>query len=80
MQLDVEVSLTANRLSHLNGRTQAADVSEFKLSLRYFLRCDFLSSDLLSSLNFGPVTDIHTEYDAYEPTVHTHRWAKKVIL
>ncbi len=38
---------------------------------------DFLSSDFFSSLNFGQVTDIHTDYDAYEPTVHTHRWAQK---
>ncbi len=42
---------------------------------------DFFSSDFLSSLNFGQVTsrhtDIQTEYDAYEPTVHTHRWAQK---
>ena len=38
---------------------------------------DFLSSDFLSSPNFGPVTDMHkTEYNAYdEPTVHTHTWA-----
>ncbi len=66
---------------------------------------DFLSSDFLSSLNFGQVADMHfvlpymtfclvtfclvlisvklrtdiqTEYDAYEPTVHTHRWAQKL--
>ncbi len=33
-------------------------------------------------MNFGLVTDIQTdiqtEYDAYEPTVHTHRWAQKL--
>ena len=28
-------------------------------------------------VNFDLVTDRHTESDAYEPTVHTHRWAKK---
>ncbi len=28
-------------------------------------------------MNFDLVTDIHKEYDAYEPTVHTHRWAQK---
>ncbi len=26
---------------------------------------------------FGLVTHRHTESDAYEPTVHTHRWAQK---
>ncbi len=41
---------------------------------------DFLSSDFLSSMNFGQVTDRQTEYDAYEPTVHTHRWAQKMQL
>ncbi len=43
----------------------------------FYLPYDFLSSDFLSSLNFGQVTDIHTECNAYEPTVHTHRWAQK---
>ncbi len=42
---------------------------------------DFLSSDFFSSVNFGQVTDrktdIQTDCDAYEPTVHRHRWAKK---
>ncbi len=42
-----------------------------------------MSSDFLSSMNFGQVTDrqtdIQTQYDAYEPTVHTHRWAQKMI-
>ncbi len=42
---------------------------------------EFWSSDLLSSLNFGPVTDgrtdRQTESDAYEPTVHKHRCAQK---
>ncbi len=28
-------------------------------------------------MNFGPVTHIQTESNAYEPTVHTHRWAQK---
>ena len=31
----------------------------------------------LSCQNFGPVTVIQTGYDAYEPTVHTHRWTQK---
>ena len=26
-------------------------------------------------VNFGPVTDEQTDSDAYEPTVHTQRWA-----
>ncbi len=28
-------------------------------------------------VNFGPVTDGQTQSDAYEPTVHKHRWAQK---
>ena len=28
--------------------------------------------------DFGQVTDRQTEYHAYDPNVHMHRWAKKV--
>ncbi len=47
------------------------------LYVKWFQSYEFLSSDFLSSLNFGPVTDIQTESDAYEPTVHMHRCAQK---
>ncbi len=30
-------------------------------------------------MNFVLVRDIHTESDAYEPTMHTHRWAQKTM-
>ena len=43
----------------------------------YIAKNVFLSGEFLSCLNFGQVTDIQTEYDAYEPTVLMHRWAKK---
>ena len=36
--------------------------------LPWFMRYEFWSSHRQ--------TDIQTEYDAYEPTVHTHRWAQ----
>ena len=44
-----------------------------------FLRYEFLSSDFLSSPNFGQVTDDQTQSDAYEPTVHMHRCAQQLI-
>ena len=28
-------------------------------------------------MDFVLVTDIHTESNAYEPTMHTHRWDQK---
>ncbi len=34
------------------------------------------SCDCLISLHFDRATDIQTESDAHEPTVHTHRWAQ----
>ncbi len=69
MQLDVEVSPPANRIS------LRLTLTNMTFDLLYFRTCDFLSSDFLSSLNFG--SGIHTEYDAHELTVHTHRWAQK---
>ena len=39
-----------------------------------------MSSDFWSSLNFGQVTDRRMESDAYEPTVHMHRCAKKSLV
>ena len=39
----------------------------------------FLGDDILSSVNFGPVTDIQTEYAVYKRTLHMHRWAKKSV-
>ncbi len=66
MQLDVEVSPPANRMS------LRLTLTHMTFDLLYFLRSDFLSS-----LNFGSGTDIHTEYDVHELTVHTHRWAQK---
>ncbi len=32
------------------------------------------------NMNLCLVTDRHTESNAYEPTVHTHRWAQKFGL
>ncbi len=37
------------------------------------------TNELISSLTFGQVTDRQTESDAYEPTVHGHRWAQKLF-
>ena len=54
------------------------------LQVKWFMRYEFWSSDFLSSLSFGPVTDgqthRQTESDAYEPhepTVYEHRCAQK---
>ena len=66
MQLDVEESPPANRIS------LRLTLTHVNFDLLYFPRCDFLSS-----LKFGPVTDKHTEYNAHWPIVHTHRWAQK---
>ncbi len=35
---------------------------------------------IISSLIFGPGTHGQTQSDAYEPTVHKHRWAQKSPL
>ena len=31
-------------------------------------------------VDFGPVTGGQTKSDAYEPTVYSHRWAKKLYI
>ena len=83
MQLDVDVSPPAYIIKM---KTPACRTSRESMGYKTphttltFLYCpnDFLSSDFLSRVNFGQVTDIQTESDAYEPTVHTHRWAQKL--
>ena len=80
MQLDIEVSPPAN--------SKGSPSQDQHWWTSYHIQLyDFWSSDFLSSLNFGQVTERHTyihtyytESDAYKPTMHPHRWVQKRLL
>ncbi len=69
MQLDVEVSPPAFVMAQLELECTCSVPGVYVQYRQLNIDYDFLSSDFLSSLNFGQVTDIqiyrHTEYDAY---------------
>ena len=76
MQLDDEESTPAIML-FLGSFILVPPISSDKARLAG--RLPSWSSDFLSSWNFGQVTDGQTDSNTYEPIVHTHRCAKKLI-
>ncbi len=78
MQLDVEVSAPAfvRAQPELECTCSVPGVymqGRLNVSCICIAQHDFLSSDFLSSLNFGQVTDIQTQYDAYDRQTDTIR-------
>ncbi len=85
MQLDMEikptfVNLFPNYITSPGMLTHHIYQIEVQCAIASCQLLYFLTYELFSSLNFGPVTDRWTESDAYESTVHKHRCAQKLKI